>query len=180
MRSSGLGQKESHVTEATNANRAAVTRHRTTAIAWWAWVLAAAAFVFFLVFFNTYVPRQPDAPPRLVTALLGFVLAIVFAGWMLLVGYVHNDAGRRGMNKWIWTAIVLLIPNAIGFILYLLARKQLLIDCANCGYLIQPNYRFCPKCAAPRLAACGHCNTPIQPGDLYCNNCGRMLHEPMK
>jgi RNA polymerase subunit RPABC4/transcription elongation factor Spt4 len=99
---------------------------------------------------------------------------------MLLVGYVHNDAAKRGMNKWLWTAIVLFVPNAIGFILYLLTRKQLLIDCANCGYLIQPNFRFCPKCASARLAACGHCNTPIQPGDLYCNNCGRILHEPMK
>jgi hypothetical protein len=174
------GQKESRVTEMTNVNRSSVAGRSTTAIAWWAWVLAAAAFVFFLVFFNTYVPRQHDAPPRMVSAIVGVVVAIVFAGWMLLVGYVHNDAARRGMNKWLWTAIVLFVPNAIGFILYLLTRKQLLTDCANCGYLIQPTYRFCPKCAAPRLAACGHCNTPIQPGDLYCNNCGKILHEPMK
>ena len=158
----------------------AAAKRNGSPIAWWAWVLAAAAFVFFLVFFNTYVPRQPNPPSRPVRAINGLLVAGVFAGWMLLVGYVHNDAERRGMNKWLWTAIVLFVPNAIGFILYLLTRKQLLIDCANCGYLIQPNYRFCPKCAAPRLAACGHCNSPIQPGDLYCNNCGKILHEPMK
>lgn len=168
------------MSETANVNRISVNKHSSASIAWWAWVLAVAAFAFFLIFFNTYVPRQPNPPPRVVSGILGIVIAIVFAGWMLLVGYVHNDADRRGMNKWLWTAIVLFVPNAIGFILYLLTRKQLLLECANCGHLIQPNYRFCPKCASPRLATCGHCNTPIQPGDLYCNNCGKILHEPMK
>lgn len=168
------------MTETTSMNRTAAVRRSGSAIAWWAWVLAVAAFAFFLVFFNTYVPRQPNPPSRPVSAIIGLLVAVVFAGWMLLVGYVHNDAERRGMNKWLWTAIVLFVPNAIGFILYLLTRKQLLVYCGSCGYLIQPNFRFCPKCATPRLAACGHCNTPIQPGDLYCNNCGKILHEPMK
>ncbi len=168
------------MTETTNVNRTATVRYGTSAIVWWAWVLAVAAFAFFLIFFNAIVPRQSNPPSRPVTAIVGLLVAVVFAGWMLLVGYVHNDAERRGMNKWLWTAIVLFVPNAIGFILYLLTRKQLLVTCETCGYLIQPNYRFCPKCATPRLAACGHCNTPIQPGDLYCNNCGKILHEPMK
>ena len=123
------------MTEA-NVNRTVVARRSETAVAWWAWVLAAAAFVFFIFFFNTYVPRQPNPPPRAISAILGLLVSVVFAGWMLLVGYVHNDAAKRGMNKWLWTAIVLFIPNAIGFILYLLTRKQLLIDCANCGYTL--------------------------------------------
>lgn len=175
----GSGWKGCPVTETTSANRSAIAG-RNSAVAWWAWVLAAAAFVFFLIFFNTYVPHQSNPPPRIVSALLGVLVGVVFAGWMLLVGFVHNDAAKRGMNRWLWTAIVLFVPNAIGFILYLLTRKQLLTDCASCGYPIQPSYRFCPKCASPRLAACGHCNTPIQPGDLYCNNCGKILHEPLE
>src|SRR3954471_8439846 len=109
---SGSGWKEYPVTETTNINGTAVTR-KESAIAWWAWVLAAAAFIFFVIFFNTYVPRQPNPPPRPVSALLGVLVGVVFAGWMLLVGYVHNDAAKRGMNKWLWTAIVLFVPNAI-------------------------------------------------------------------
>jgi hypothetical protein len=169
------------VTEMTNANQMTTAPSRTGGpIAWWAYVLAAAAFVFFQVMMNVFLPREHNPPPPAFRIFLGLLVGIVFAGWMLLVGYVHNDAARRGMNKWLWTAVVLFIPNAIGFILYLLTRKQLLAECPNCHAAIQPTYRFCPKCATPRLAVCGHCNTPIMPGDQYCNNCGRMLHEPMK
>jgi hypothetical protein len=165
----------------TETNRVTVSHNRSTGpIAWWAYVLAAIAFVCFQYLMNVVVPREHNPPPPAVRVFLGFLVGIVCAGWMLLVGYVHNDAAKRGMNKWLWTAIVLFIPNAIGFILYLLTRKQLLVECANCHYALQPTFRFCPKCSTPRMAICGHCNTPTQPGDQYCNNCGRMLHEPMK
>lgn len=165
----------------TNANRVAVTSTRNKSpIAWWAYVIALVAFVGFQYLFNVLVAREHNPPPAIIRGVIGTLVGLVFAGWMLLVGYVHNDAEKRGMNKWLWTAVVLLIPNAIGFILYLLTRKQLLVECANCHAIIQPTFRFCPKCATPRIPLCGHCNTPIQPGDQYCNSCGRMLHEPMR
>jgi len=169
------------VAEMTDTNEMTVSRARSAGpIAWWAYALAFAVFVGFQLLMNVFVPQQHDAPPVALRVFLGLMGGVVLAGWMLLVGYVHNDAAKRGMNRWLWTAIVLFIPNAIGFILYLLTRKQLLVECANCHATIQPTFRFCPKCATPRLAVCGHCNTPIQPGDQYCNNCGRMLHEPMR
>ena len=167
--------------EMTETNRVAVTQNRGgNPIAWWAYVLAAIGFVFFQYLMNVVVSQEHNPPPPGVRVFLGLLVGVVCAGWMLLVGYVHNDAAKRGMNKWLWTAVVLFIPNAIGFILYLLTRKQLLVECPNCHASIQPTFRFCPKCATPRLPVCGHCNTPTQPGDQYCNNCGRMLHEPMK
>lgn len=169
------------MTEMTQTNRMAVSQNRSSGpIAWWAYLLAIAAFIFFQFLLNVLVPKQPNPPPPALRIFLGLLTGIVFAGWMMLVGYVHNDAGKRGMNKWLWTAVVLFIPNAIGFILYLLTRKQPLVECANCHAAIQPTYRFCPKCATARLPVCGHCNSPTQPGDQYCNNCGRILHEPMK
>lgn len=169
------------MTELTDTNRMSMTQRRSTSpIAWWAYLLAIVALICFQILMNVFVPREHNPPPPAIRVFLGLLAGIVFAGWMLLVGYVHNDAAKRGMNKWLWTAVVLFIPNAIGFILYLLTRKQLLVECANCHTWIQPTYRFCPRCATPRLPICGHCNTPTQPGDQYCNNCGRMLHEPMK
>ena len=169
------------MTEMTDANRMTTTKSKSAGpIAWWAYALAAAAFIFFQLLMNVFVPQQHNPPPPGIRIFIGLLGGIVLAGWLLLVGYVHNDAAKRGMNKWVWTAVVLFIPNAIGFILYLLTRKQLLAECPNCHTAIQPTYRFCPKCATPRLAVCGHCNTPIMPGDQYCNNCGRMLHEPMR
>ncbi len=169
------------MTEMTQLDRMAVSQRRSAGpIAWWAYVLAFAAFAFFQIMFNVLIAGEHNPPPVVVRVLIGLSVGVVFAGWMLLVGYVHNDAAKRGMNKWLWTAVVLFIPNAIGFILYLLTRKQLLVECPSCHAVIQPTFRFCPKCATPRLPVCGHCNTPTQPGDQYCNNCGRMLHEPMK
>ncbi len=169
------------MTEMTDANRVAVSPTSSKGpIAWWAYVVAIVGFLCFQYLFNVLVGREHNPPPVIVRGVIGTLIGAVFAGWMLLVGYVHNDAEKRGMNKWLWTAVVLFIPNAIGFILYLLTRKQLLVECANCHATIQPTFRFCPKCATPRIPVCGHCNTPIQPGDQYCNCCGRMLHEPMR
>ncbi len=167
--------------ELTNTDRIPVAQNRSTGpIAWWAYVLGGVAFLCFQFVFNVLIARDNNPPPVAVRAVIGVLVGVVFAGWMLLVGYVHNDAAKRGMNKWLWTAVVLFIPNAIGFILYLLTRKQLMVECTSCHTMIQPTFRFCPKCATPRLPVCGHCNTPTQPGDQYCNNCGRMLHEPMR
>lgn len=163
-----------------NAHRTAVSKHSENPIAWWAWMLAAAAFIFAQWMMNVFILRDPNPPPALFRMPIGLILGIVLGGLFLLIGYVHNDADRRGMNKWLWTALVFFIPNGIGFVLYFLTRKPMLVSCSNCGAELPPTYRFCPRCATPRQAVCGHCGTPIQPGDQYCNNCGRMLHEPMK
>ncbi len=179
-RGTGLGRKEETLTETMNASRSATSNRNGALIAWWAWLLAIAAFAFAQYVMNVLVVREPNPPPAAFRVFIGLIAGSVLGGLMLWVGYVHNDAARRGMNKWLWTAIVFFVPNGIGFILYFLTRKPMLVACAHCGLEMPPTYRFCPKCATPRQAVCGHCGTPIQPGDLYCNNCGRMLHEPLK
>lgn len=154
-------------------------RKKDELIAWWAYLVAITVFVAFQWMMNVFVPRQPNPPPEGFRIAIGIVGGLFLGALMLLVGYVNKDAERRGMNKWLWTVLVFFIPNGIGFILYFLTRQPMRVTCGNCGTIMPPNYRFCPKCAAPRLAVCGHCGTPTQPGDLFCNHCGRMLHEPV-
>lgn len=149
-------------------------------IPWWAYALAAFAFIEMQWVFNVIIPRHEDPPPSGVAMFLGVLVGSIVAVMILLIGYVNRDSARRGMNRTLWTLLVIFVPNALGFILYFLVRQPLQIPCGHCGAMLQPNFRFCPKCSTPRFAVCGHCNTPTQPGDLFCNNCGRMLHEPMK
>ena len=149
-------------------------------IPWWAYLLAAFAFICMQFVMNVVVARESNPPPQIARTLLGIVTGTLLACFFMLLGYVNADARRRGMNVWLWTALVLLIPNAFGFIVYFLVRQPLQTNCSHCGATLQPHFRFCPKCANPRIAVCGHCATPVQPGDQFCNNCGRMLAEPMK
>ncbi len=146
----------------------------------WASAFAICAFVAMQLIFQLIVPTRPHPPSPLTTTLLGLFAGVAVAIFILLVGYVNADSRRRGMNAWLWTVIVFFIPNAFGFIVYFLVRQPMFTTCPHCGSTLQPHFRYCPKCATPRIAVCGHCSTPVQPGDQFCNNCGRMLAEPMK
>jgi hypothetical protein len=146
----------------------------------WAYIVAAIAFIAFQWVMHGPAAQEPRPMPPVARLLVGIFGGAVIALWIVLVGYVNRDAKRRAMNRTLWTLLVIFVPNALGFILYFLIRKSMLVPCGHCGAMLQPNFRFCPKCATARFAVCGHCNAPTQPGDQFCNSCGRMLHEPMK
>ncbi len=91
----------------------------------WAWVLGSVAFLCMQFVFNVVIPEHKgnaNAPPAPILAFLGFLVGALCACYMLLIGYVNRDAGRRGMSRALWTVIVIFIPNALGFILYFLMR----------------------------------------------------------
>ncbi|MFC6653147.1 PLDc N-terminal domain-containing protein [Paenibacillus rhizoplanae] len=76
------------------------------------------------------------------------LLALLFLSLNVLIAvFIYKDASRRRMNAWLWVTAVIYIPNFIGLILYLLARKQHHIHaasdagnqdirCPHCGHLI--------------------------------------------
>src|SRR3954466_5801416 len=55
--------------------------------------------------------------------VMGVAFGAVAAASTLLAGYVYADASRRGMPPIPWTALALLVPNGLGFVLYFLLRK---------------------------------------------------------
>ena len=94
-----------------------------------------------------------------------FFLGIIFAG------YAYKDAKRRGMNRFIWPVISLIIPIG-GFLFYYAVRKPLpgegekkkpfviqrevikereivKVKCPYCGALIDQGLDTCPHCGAP-------------------------------
>jgi hypothetical protein len=80
--------------------------------------------------------------------VFGALAALFCGGFILLGGYVYADAGRRGMPAIPWTALVFLVPNGIGFVLYFLLRKPMAHPCPNCGASVADSAAFCSRCGA--------------------------------
>jgi hypothetical protein len=94
-------------------------------------------------------------PEWIGVALVGVVACTVFAALVLALGYVYGDAKRRGMHPVLWTLIVAITPNLIGFLLYFALRRPLLAPCRICGAGIGPDQRFCSSCGCEQQAASG-------------------------
>jgi hypothetical protein len=52
------------------------------------------------------------------------------------------------MPAGLWTLLVGVIPNLIGFLLYFALRQPLLAACSSCGGQIGKSQRFCPTCGS--------------------------------
>ena len=144
-------------------------------IPWWAWTLAVVAFVCMQVVFHYIVPRHHDPPPPVLRLWLGFVLGVVAAVWLLFVGYVNVDSGRRGMSRALWTVVVMFVPNALGFILYFFMRQPLQAMCPQCSTKVEKGFNFCPKCNFKLTPTCPNCQRTVQAGNVYCPYCGNTL-----
>jgi RNA polymerase subunit RPABC4/transcription elongation factor Spt4 len=119
--------------------------------------------------------HEPHPPPMAVQVLLATLLGSVLGVFMLLVGYVNRDAKRRGMNYVLWTVLVLLIPNAIGYIIYFLVRQPIRGACPQCGATVTPAFNFCPKCKFLLHPACPRCHRTIEAGATFCPYCAADL-----
>ncbi|MBV9480244.1 MAG: PLDc N-terminal domain-containing protein, partial [Acidobacteria bacterium] len=106
----------------------------------WTWVLAGIAFVAAQWFFNVAVARHPQLHPIPAWGrpLLGLLAGILGGCYLLLIGYITRDAKRRGMSRTLWTILAIVIPNALGIILYFLLRLPLRTVCPQCGNVVQP------------------------------------------
>jgi hypothetical protein len=142
----------------------------------WAYVVAALVFVLVPICFFL-VTRQPGQPASLFPGVLGFIPGTFLAFLVLMIGYVNQDAGRRGMSRTFWTLVVIFVPNAIGFILYFLLRAPIRKQCPQCGTMVDPRANYCPHCRYSFNPTCPQCKTAIRPTDAFCANCGTQLEE---
>ena len=107
--------------------------------------LAALAFLASVALFVWLYGAQHSAAIVLLMAM-GAAAGAFLAGFILLAGYVYADAARRGMPAAAWTALSLLIPNGVGFVLYFLLRKPMAYPCPNCRRPVTTGFAFCPAC----------------------------------
>jgi hypothetical protein len=115
--------------------------------------------------------KWPLAAKLAVSVLPGIPLFVL----VLLIGYVHTDAKRRGMRYVMWTLLAIFIPNAIGIILYFILRDPLLTPCPRCGTAVRPGFAFCPKCGGALSLACPQCRRAVETGWSHCVHCGASL-----
>lgn len=92
-----------------------------------------------------------------------------------LFGYIYADAKRRYMRYVMWTLLAILVPNAIGILLYFTLRDPLPLPCGKCGSLLRPGFAFCPSCGAPLKRPCPQCQRPVEAAWSNCAYCGVRL-----
>lgn len=143
-----------------------------------AWVIAGLCWVgMFCVLFLIALPS--DAQMRLwpMPGKVAFSIwpGLLVAAVVLLIGYIHADARRRGMRYVMWTLLAIFVPNSIGIILYFVFRDPLLARCGKCGAQGRANFAYCPQCGAQLTTACPACKRSVEPDWRSCPYCGNAL-----
>ena len=101
--------------------------------------------------------------------------AIPVACLLFLIGYVNQDARRRGMHSGLWTLLVIILLPAwmfVGFVIYFLVREPLPYHCTQCGAMVNARYNYCPSCKYNLRPACQQCQREVGEFDRYCPHCG--------
>ncbi len=111
-------------------------------------------------------------------------LALLFI-WIFVIVWVYRDAERRGMNGILW-ALLVLIGNIIGLLIYLIVRsdgipalkaEHTTQACPSCQKEVDASFVFCPYCAARIHAVCPECGKATEEGWKACPHCGKKLKE---
>lgn len=155
-----------------------VLRREIKVVPRWAWALTTVPFLAAQWYFNIAIVRHPHAPPLWARPLLGLLLGVASGAYLLLIGYVNRDAKRRGMSPTLWTLVALLIPNAVGILLYFVLRQPMRRSCPQCGNVVGVEFNFCPRCSYKLSASCPQCQRPVSSEDIYCAYCGTSLPRP--
>jgi hypothetical protein len=129
---------------------------------------------------DVFLPEFHDTPELSFVALAGMVtlVSLFFGSFVFLLGYVNQDAKRRGMNSALWTLLVLVfVPTwgLIGFVIYLLMREPLPYPCPQCGNNVGPRFNFCPNCKCNLHPTCPNCKHEVGELDRYCPYCAQDL-----
>lgn len=144
----------------------------------WAWALAGIVFVAAQWFFNIELIHHPGAPPSWCRPLLGLLAGVGAGCFLLLIGYINRDAKRRGMSPTLWTIMAVIIPNALGIILFFLLRQPRTSACPQCGNAVQSGFNFCPRCSCKLSPNCPQCQRLVGANDTYCPYCGTSMSRP--
>lgn len=128
--------------------------------------------------FLPVVDKNP--PPYPVIVLIGVFLGTLLASYVMLIGYINMDAGRRGMSRVLWTLIAIFVPNAIGILLFFILRKPRLSNCPQCGAAVGPEFGFCPQCRHRLGLVCPQCQHGLEVGHKFCPFCGADLATVVK
>lgn len=148
------------------------------ALAWipWGWpgVILSGTHVSGITSWNA----SPWAFPTLL--IFGFCLLVQ----AILAVWVGVDANRRGLNGFLWGALVF-FTCVVGLVVYLIVTRSGAAcgpvgpvgssACRSCGARVQPDFRVCPFCGQPLGNRCANCNRPVATDWKTCPHCATAL-----
>lgn len=117
--------------------------------------------------------------PTSVMVVMSLMVCTVVGVLIALGRVVYKDAKAMGMNAGLWTAVVILVPNLMGLVIYLVvrnnAKKQ--YHCSNCGESVKEDYNLCPNCKSLFEKICHVCKNAVKSNMTYCPYCGNKVEE---
>jgi len=135
--------------------------------------IVPVAFVIYGIYMAT--PGHEGMGFTAIPFILGTLACIVFACYILLLGYIAGDAKRRGMSPVLWVLLGIFVPNAIGIVLYFILRHPLQRTCPNCNASVDAIFAFCSSCGNSLAPACPSCKSAVEPSWSHCSRCGGKL-----
>jgi RNA polymerase subunit RPABC4/transcription elongation factor Spt4 len=143
------------------------------------WAFFFATLPYFAAIAAMVYATLSGKPPMPLAEMVaaGVLGGTVLACYILLIGYVNRDAGRRGMNRLAWTLLAIFIPNALGIVLYFVLRTPRIASCPQCGHAVQTGFNFCPRCSHKVSPSCAQCQRVVGVSDVYCPYCGVALRD---
>lgn len=143
------------------------------------WSIAGALVAFALAqyYFWVVLPmhrHHPSPVPVPLHVYLVLSWGALVALYVLMIGYVTNDAPRRGMSKSLW-ALCAVMPGGVGVVLYFLLREPIMASCPSCGAHVESHYHYCPQCAYQVTLCCTNCYRSARITDIFCVHCGKDL-----
>lgn len=142
----------------------------------WSVVLAVIAFIGIQYLFF-FVLHHHHRSPMALHVYFGTSWGALVAVYMLMIGYISEDAPRRNMGKWLWIMLCVVLQGGIGPVIYFLLRQPVLSKCPCCGTNIEIDFHYCPQCSYMVAPNCGNCYESVRITDLHCTRCGHNLAE---
>ncbi|VFB16959.1 Uncharacterised protein [Urinicoccus massiliensis] len=76
-------------------------------------------------------------------------MLMILASSILFAIWVYKDAEANGENGLVWLLVVLVVPNLLGIILYLLlVKREKQVRCENCRHMNSYRADYCEICGS--------------------------------
>jgi hypothetical protein len=104
------------------------------------------------------------------------VLAVLSLLWLgfLVPSWVYIDAQDRRLPRPLLWALLVLVGNLVGLLVYLISRPDGSADlrCPHCGKKLNGGKTGCPYCGADLSTVfCAKCQYPLKPDWSFCPDC---------
>ena len=94
--------------------------------------------------------------------------------WFLVPSWVYIDAQDRRMPRPLLWALLVLVGNLVGLLVYLISRPDETAElrCPRCGKKLNGGKAGCPYCGADLSTVfCAKCQYPLKPDWAFCPDC---------